>query len=307
MAQDEKGRHKRPRTIWLDEEAFSRENPALESLDSHDRSSQLPQSDTGGSTSSSAQSQIIQSRALIRQTDLDPWEAFEPIAEITRVHSLLLARRKNHKGRLVHIQQTKQHSSAKSTLDTTNILSHPSFLGLLEFYQHNGLYSLIWEPTEVTLSQILASKCEITTEEIIAIVKPRTNSRKTLEGIQYLFTKGWVLATLTSDTIFVTYSGRVKIGGVENSCQIMSDEMNPATWKAYALADIVTQLIGRNGSYKGKVDISSLPDHLRTLSVDEILQNPIFACALDPGELKLLVNLANKTAYHRVDSYSTRV
>lgn len=61
-------------------------------------------------------------------------------------------------------------------------------------------------------------------------------------------------------------------GGVEKSCQIMTTEMNPATWKAYALADIVTRLMAKNRSYEWNADMKTLPDNLRTMTIHSLLQ-----------------------------------
>ena len=111
--------------------------------------------------------------------------------------------------------------------------------------------------------------------------------------------------------------------GVENSCHIKASEMNPATLKLYALADIVVKLMGKNRSlYEWSDEIQKLPRQLESLSLGELLQvyplplsswsklikqNKTLNRAPCPGELKLLVNLTNKTAYHRVDAYSFRL
>ncbi|KAI3096669.1 hypothetical protein CBS147333_9517 [Penicillium roqueforti] len=75
------------------------------------------------------------------------------------------------------------------------------------------------------LLPILATKLVITASEIITIVKP------ILEGIQHLAECGRVLATLTMNTIFFTQSGKVKIVGIEDSCEISAWEMDAATMK----------------------------------------------------------------------------
>lgn len=111
--------------------------------------------------------------------------------------------------------------------------------------------------------------------------------------------------------------------GVENSCEIKASEMNPATLKLCALADIVVKLMGKNRSvYEWDDEILELPRLLERLSLGELLQVCLLSVSLEcklmkqhktlnqapcPGELKLLVNLTNKTAYHRVDAYSFRL
>lgn len=59
---------------------------------------------------------------------------------------------------------------------------------------------------------------------------------------------------------------------MEKSCQIMASEMNPATWKAYALADIVTRLMTKNRSHEWNAVMKTLPDDLRTMTIDSLLQ-----------------------------------
>ncbi|CAG8902713.1 unnamed protein product [Penicillium nalgiovense] len=180
--------------------------------------------------------------------------------------------------------------------DGTN--RHPSFLKSLECYHHDASCTLIWEPTEVSVSHILASSCSITTDELVGIVKP------VLEGIQYLRGLGRALATLGPETILLTQSGDVKIMGVENSCEIKESEMNPATMKLCALADVVTKLMLKNRTYEWEMEIQNLPCQLESISAEEILQ--MFTRDSCDGELKLLVSVANKTAYHGIKSYYAR-
>ncbi|CAG8218578.1 unnamed protein product [Penicillium salamii] len=143
---------------------------------------------------------------------------------------------------------------------------HPSFLTLLECYHHGTSCTLIWEPTEVSVSHILASSCSITTDELVGIIKP------VLEGIQYLRRLGRTLATLSPETILLTQSGHVKIKGVENSCQIKDSEMNPATMKLCALADVVTKLMVKNRTYEWEPEVQNLPCQLENFSIEEVLQ-----------------------------------
>jgi hypothetical protein len=62
--------------------------------------------------------------------------------------------------------------------------------------------------------------------------------------------------------------------------------MNPATWKAYALADIVTRLMAKNRSYEWGPDIQTLSHNLRTMAIDALLQ---VSCSC----LTLVINEAN--------------
>ena len=64
--------------------------------------------------------------------------------------------------------------------------------------------------------------------------------------------------------------------GVENSCQINESEMNPATMKLCALADVVTKLMLRNPTYDWEPEIKSLPSQLENVSVEALLQVRFF-------------------------------
>ncbi|KAJ6168032.1 hypothetical protein N7497_000875 [Penicillium chrysogenum] len=82
--------------------------------------------------------------------------------------------------------------------------------------------------------------------------------------------------------------------------------MNPATTKLCALADVVTKLMLKNRTYEWETEIQNLPCQLESISVEEILQNEMFTRDSCEGELKLLVSIANKTAYHGIKSYYAR-
>jgi hypothetical protein len=60
--------------------------------------------------------------------------------------------------------------------------------------------------------------------------------------------------------------------GVKNSCEIRELEMNPATMKLCALADVVTKLMLKNRTYEWEMEIQNLPSQLENISVEEILQ-----------------------------------
>ncbi|OGE46531.1 hypothetical protein PENARI_c205G08071 [Penicillium arizonense] len=76
--------------------------------------------------------------------------------------------------------------------------------------------------------------------------------------------------------------------------------------KLCALADIVTKLMLKNRTYEWEQEIQNLPRQLESVSVEELLQNEIFTRTSSEGELKLLVSIANKTAYHGIKTYYGR-
>ncbi|KAF3004638.1 hypothetical protein E8E15_000262 [Penicillium rubens] len=204
------------------------------------------------------------------------------------------------KATLVDIHLLKQQfSSVKPLLDTISQTSHPSFLGLVGCYCWEEQVFLVREPVELSVSHILASRCTITEDEIAAIVRP------VLGGIQYLRCHGRALAALSADTILLTELGGVRIAGVEHSCQINAAEMDAATMKLFALAEMVERLLMKNPSqYPWSAEIKNLPEELKRCdSPEKLLRSKLFEQLGDEGELKMLVNAANKTAYHNLESY----
>ncbi|CAG8891384.1 unnamed protein product [Penicillium salamii] len=205
-----KTKHSRPSTVWLDESAFCNEQLSLNSTASpHIQPPTIQKMATAVITPGSMEPHPGRPNARIPQLNQNPWDTFEPAAGSSQDRSLIFARNKSEKGKLVHIQQLeKQFCPATGFLELMEQVAHPSFLKLLECYHHDASCTLIWEPTEVSVSHILASSCSITTDELVGIVKP------VLEGIQYLRGLGRALATLGPETILLTQSGDVKISEV---------------------------------------------------------------------------------------------
>ncbi|KAJ5775807.1 uncharacterized protein N7511_000818 [Penicillium nucicola] len=230
----------------------------------------------------------------------NPWLTYEAIVMIYQGQSVFLARNRKNKATLVNIHLLKQQlSSVKPLLDTISQFSHPSFLGMVGCYSWEEKVFLVWEPVELSVSHILASRCTITEGEIVAIVRP------VLGGIQYLLGQGRALAVLSADSILLTESGGVKIAGVEQSCQIDAAEMDAATMKLFALAEVVERLIMKNPSqYPWSAEVQGLPAELKRCNQPEkLLRSKLFTLSGDEGELKMLVSAANKTAYHNLESF----
>ncbi|KAJ6168039.1 hypothetical protein N7497_000882 [Penicillium chrysogenum] len=157
---------------------------------------------------------------------------------------------------------------------------------------------LVREPVELSISHILASRCTITGGEIAAIVRP------VLGGIQYPRGHGRALAALSADTILLTELGEVRIAGVEHSCQINAAGMDAATMKLFALAEVVERLILKNPSqYPWTAGLKDLPEELKNAIHRKSCYAKLFDQLGDEGKLKMLVNAANKTAYHNLESY----
>ena len=90
--------------------------------------------------------------------------------EIYQGRPIVLARHRSDKAKLVNIQRLEQTSATKTVADTINHLSHRSFPRLLECYQQGDRAFLVWEPVELSVSQVLASRCSITESELVAII-----------------------------------------------------------------------------------------------------------------------------------------
>ncbi|KAJ5215571.1 uncharacterized protein N7498_001978 [Penicillium cinerascens] len=236
-------------------------------------------------------------RPAVPQINEDPWRTHEAIMQIFLSREVILARRRENNAELVNVEKLQQtRTTIKPMLDFMSRITHPSFPSLKECFLHENHVFLVWEPLELSVSQLLALKCPVTESELAAIIWP------VLEGIQYLRGCGRALAALNADTILLSESGEVKIAGVEYSCELSKAEMNAATLKLFALAEIVEKIIGKTlPSYPWSGEAKSLSRDLKNLSLEELLQNKHWKKLVTPGGLKMLVEVANKTAYHRVE------
>ncbi|KAJ5041416.1 hypothetical protein NUH16_003380 [Penicillium rubens] len=81
--------------------------------------------------------------------------------------------------------------------------------------------------------------------------------------------------------------------------------MDAATMKLIAFAEVVERLIMKNPSqYPWTAELNDLPKELKECdSPEKLLRSKLFDQLGDEGELKMLVNAANKTAYHNLESY----
>ncbi|KAJ5500624.1 hypothetical protein N7453_009675 [Penicillium expansum] len=292
----------RPPTVWCDgtPDWATFKKPTHPSAPSS-----RPQPDPAATTSAPAYPKTAQPKDQdqawkIQPVFQTPWLTYEAIMVISQGQSVFLARHRNNKVALVNIHLLKrQFSSVKPLLETMSQFSHPSFLDLLGCYCWEDQVFLVWESVELSVSHILASRCTVTEGEVAAIVRP------VLEGIQYLRGHGRALAALSADTILLTESGGVRIAGVEQSCQIDAAEMDAATLKLFALAEVVERLIMKNPPhYPWSAEAKGLPEELKSCgSPEELLRSKLFEQLGDEGELKMLVNAANKTAYHNLESF----
>ncbi|KAJ5288265.1 hypothetical protein N7508_011040 [Penicillium antarcticum] len=245
----------------------------------------------------------------------DPWSVYIKGIEIFPRKGIFLAQNREDKMELVHIQQLKaEPASIQSLVKTVNDLSYRSFPRLLCHYQHEDHSFLVWEPVECSLSQVLGSKYVLSETEIASIVWP------ILIGIRYLRDCDRALATLTNDEVLFTGSGGVRIAGVERSCRIDPEDMNAATLKLTALSEIVKRLIKKNEKFDPdfpwSAEARNLPQRLDTVELDELMlvsrpdhmrrsklsnQDGFFASLKGEAELKLMVNIVNKTSHYDIN------
>ncbi|KAJ5100851.1 hypothetical protein N7456_007031 [Penicillium angulare] len=272
-------------TIWVD--------ASDQSLD--------PRSMTTLVSNAARQPEVPGPRPMVKICDQDPGDYFDSIAEIIFDRPLCIARQKQAKGELVHIQKLECATLARNILkDFNDQTTHRSFRQLLGGYRHGGMAFLLWEPVEVSVEQIMAAQGIIKATEVIAIAKP------VLEGIRHLADHGRVLNVLNAKTILLTATGQVKIAGIENSIQIDPEAMDAATMKLSALAHVISGLIKKNpASYEWSPMIKNLLLQLETRSANEILQTTPFNPGPPIDELVMMTNITNKTAHHRV-KYSDR-
>lgn len=162
----------RPPTVWVDQSAFLEERLSLKPTSSPDIQPSSSQMMTAATIATGSKKTLPDwPKPGIPLLNQNPWDTFEPAAGSSQDRSLIFARHKMMKGKLVHIQQLKL-SPATGFLELMEQISHPSFLRLLECYHHDASYTLVWEPTEVSVGHILASSCSITSDELVEIVRP---------------------------------------------------------------------------------------------------------------------------------------
>lgn len=160
--------------MWVDQSAFFYDQPSSKPTASPDIQASPSQVMTAREIGPGSKKPLPdRPKRSIPQLNQNPWDTFEPVAASPQDRSLIFARHKTIKGELVHIQQlTQQFSPATGFLELMEQISYPSFLRLIECYHHDASRTLVWEPTEISVSHILASSCSVTTDQLVGIVKP---------------------------------------------------------------------------------------------------------------------------------------
>ncbi|KAJ5955446.1 hypothetical protein N7501_009725 [Penicillium viridicatum] len=109
--------------------------------------------------------------------------------------------------------------------------------------------------------------------------------------------------------ILLTKSRGVKIAGIELSCQIGTAEIDAATLKLIhgvpkqgVYLKTLKGAIYRESCY-ACLDHPSYSDSAKVLLRNVLTNQSNFFGKVEQGELKILVNAANKTAYHNLESF----
>ncbi|KAJ5197138.1 hypothetical protein N7449_007617 [Penicillium cf. viridicatum] len=240
----------------------------------------------------------------------DPWADYEKGIEIFPKRHIFLARHREKKGELVHVQQLEEGVETRPLLNTITCLSHRSFLRLLRCYQYEGLAFLVWEPVELSLSQIIGSKYSIREAELVSIVWPVSTDLRVMrlapqlttlqiqKGTRHLRDSNRALASLTNETILLTDSGSVKIAEIERSCEIHAADMNAVTPKLFALSEIIEGLWKQmNPLDPWSPEAQNLSAKLMEVPLDDVLRDDLFA-QMQGGELKMMVNIVSKSSHY---------
>lgn len=139
-------------------------------------------------------------------------------------------RRRWNKMELVNIQElSMEPPQLESLVQTVNQYSGRNFLRLLDIYRQGNRCFLVWEPVELSLNEVLASRCAITETGLAEIVWPvnppylpsvivtfpvnvnNADYLQVLKGIRYLRDHGRALASLDPTKVLLPETGGVRI------------------------------------------------------------------------------------------------
>ncbi|BCS00098.1 uncharacterized protein AKAW2_50439S [Aspergillus luchuensis] len=230
----------------------------------------------------------------------NPCEIYEPCAGIYYGRILVLARHRQNKANLVHIQmQAVERSAIEMCVQMIDRLAHCSIPRLLDVFQYADRFLLVWEPFECTLHEALALSCRITESEVAQILWP------VFKCLQFLRGQSRELASLTPRDILFTEEGEIKIAGIENSRHVDPSRADAMTSTLNALRSILEKIMQKNGSnFTWSQEIRSFKSALAKSTsarcLDKLLQHTFFEQVVGGGGLKVLVELANKTIFYTI-------
>ncbi|OJJ52315.1 hypothetical protein ASPSYDRAFT_164938, partial [Aspergillus sydowii CBS 593.65] len=292
------------RTIWFKDDTPSIGLATPTAASSTNSPSHTTPSSTGGESNARRDENDRHERPLVRKiTTRDPWTIYIHKALVRAGHEAYLAIRRDDPAKLVHIQRTQGDLTlVEKGVQKVSRFVHHAFLGLLDVLHHQSTCYLVWEPAEFALDRVLISRCRIREDELGHIIRP------IIEGIKLLSDNGLVLPgkDLAQEHIVITQEGHAKIcKSSEGRSTFPSLPRNQASLRLADLRDIVNQLMRRNGAdYRWSDDVldfaARLGEDYSDGQLERLLQHPLLQCQAGDGSLKLLANLVNKTAYHRV-------
>ncbi|KAL2838670.1 hypothetical protein BJX68DRAFT_259148 [Aspergillus pseudodeflectus] len=276
------------RTIWFKDDTppagLANPKPDSSAIGSSHAAQSSP---TGRESNARRDRKDHHKRPLFRKIlNRDPWTIYTHKALVRAGHEAALAIRRDDPAKLVHIQTTRTDlATVERAVQKVSRFAHHRFLRLLDVLHHQSTCYLVWEPAEFALDRVLISRCRIQEDELGQIIRP------IIEGIKFLCDNGLFLPgkDLAQEHIVITPDGQVKLSSLR-----LSD-----------LRDIVDQLMRRNGAdycwSDNVLDFATrLGENYSDGHLERLLQHPLLRCEAGDGSLKMLVNLVNKTAYHRV-------
>lgn len=102
-----------------------------------------------------------------------PWDIYEACASISYGRAMVLARHRENKADLVHIQmQAVERSTIELCVRTIDRLAHGCIPRLRDVFHYAERYLLVWEPFEFTLFEAQAIMRHIPETEVAQILWP---------------------------------------------------------------------------------------------------------------------------------------
>ena len=170
----------RPRSLWVDDQEISlpptKSSSQLNDVDSpscpEPRRREHP-STTTLLTAAREPHGLDEAPAQRDASPQDPWTLYEGRIRLFHGCEVTLARSRTCKSQFVGIQLlAMEATAARMLVRTIEQYRHRSFPRLIDFLNHESQFYLVWEPVELSLSEVLASECDITENEIAELVWP---------------------------------------------------------------------------------------------------------------------------------------
>ena len=166
----------RPRSLWVDDQESLLPTKSSSQLPScaGPRRREHPSTTTPLRRTASPEPQGLDKAPAQRDASpQDPWSLYEGRIRLFHGCEVTLARSRTCKSQFVGIQLlAMEATAARMLVRTVGQYRHRSFPRLIDFLNHENQFYLVWEPIELSLSEVLASECDITENEIAELVWP---------------------------------------------------------------------------------------------------------------------------------------